>query len=109
MPGSLRRREAMAYFGLTDESELERIVIEYDIDADVNTSGQLIHIDADDAKAALFAEHEIVVGYRPDDEGVKRKLEGRARANAAAAKRRRQARRARLQVRVAARKDKPIP
>jgi len=109
MPGSLRRREAMAYFGLTDEAELERVAVEYELDVDVDTEGRIIEVDADDAKRALFGEHEIVVGYRPDDEGVKRKLEGRARANAAATKRRRQARRARLQARVAARQDKPIP
>lgn len=100
----MTRAEALAYFGLGDDvEELERICLEHDIDVDVDLAGQITKVDADEAKAVLFAEHKRKVGYRPDDERVQRALERRARANVAAAKRRRRERRKRLEERVAKR------
>jgi uncharacterized protein YuzE len=111
MGGWLTRAEALAYFGLgEDVEELERIVLEHDIDVDVDIDGNLTHIEAEDAKAALFHEHKRRVGYRPDDERVRTALERRGKANAAAAKRRRRDRRKRLEDRVARRRaNQPNP
>jgi hypothetical protein len=102
--GWLSRKEALAYFGLGDDvEELERLCVEHDVDVDVNDAGDIMRVDAAEAKAVLFTEHKRKVGYRPDDERVQKVLQRRERANAAARKRRRRERRKRLEERVAKR------
>jgi hypothetical protein len=100
MPGGMTRREAMAYFGLEEEAELERVAVEYELDVDVDTEGRIIEVDADDARRALFGEHERKVGHRPDDPAAHAKAQKAHRDRQAAAKRRRRERRVRLQERV---------
>ena len=100
MPGWLTRREAMAYLGLQDEAELERMVVAYEIDVDVDTDGRIVEVEADDVRRALFGEHERKVGHRPDDPAAHAKAQRTDRDRQAAAKRRRKARRARLEERI---------
>lgn len=59
--------EAMRYFGV-DLPGLEKIVADYNIDADIDLDGQIVAVNAADVKEPLFVEHEKEVGYRPDDE-----------------------------------------
>jgi hypothetical protein len=104
MPGWMSRAEALAYFDLgADVAELERIILEHDIDADVDELGRILEVDAEHAKAALFAEHERKVGYRPDDPGAMARERKKARDREDAARRRRRAKRERLAARVKAR------
>ena len=60
--------EAMRFFGMDTVEELEQTIIEFDIEADFNTAGDVIAIECSDLKEALFTRHERQVGYRPDDE-----------------------------------------
>ena len=107
MGGWLSRAEALAYFGLGDDvEELERVCLEHDIDIEVDIAGEVVQVDAEEAKAVLFAEHKRKVGYRPDDQRVREALQKRERVNQAAAKRRRRERRRRLEERMAARRDR---
>ena len=103
MPGWLSWQEAMAYFGLDDQLDLERIAVEHGLDVDVDAEGHITLVDADDAKRALFAEHERAVGHRPDDPAAHAKAQKGTRAREASARRRRRERRARLEARVRSR------
>jgi len=76
--------EALKFFGLGDNlEELERIVDEYDLDADFDEEGSLVSVDLSESKEALFEEHRKNVGYRPDDpkamERERKKVERRER------------------------------
>lgn len=59
-------REAMSFFGV-DELELERIVLEHDVDVETDDNGNITFVDPSDIKEVLFKEHEKKVGHRPDD------------------------------------------
>lgn len=100
MAGELTRREAMAYLGLEEEAELERIAVAYELDVDVDTEGRIVTVDAEDAQRALFGEHERKVGHRPDDPAARVKVQKAHHERQLAAKRRRRERRVRLQERV---------
>jgi len=100
MPGWLTRHEAMAYFGLDEEAELERVAVEYELDVDVDADGRITQVEADDARRALFGEHEKKVGHRPDDPKAHAKVQKAHHDRELAAKRRRRERRARLAERV---------
>lgn len=97
--GLISVEQAIASFGLVDEpdpvTELERIVLEYDLDADVDDDGNLLAIDAD-IREAVFEEHRKKVGYRPDDPVAQEKERKREEAERAKAKARRKARREKL-------------
>ena len=109
MSGWLLPQEAMAYLGLEEEAELERVAVEYDLDVDVDTEGRITQVEADDVRRALFGEHERKVGHRPDDPKVRAKVQKAHRDREAAAKRRRRERRGRLRERVARRSTQPNP
>ena len=67
-PTMATTEEALRFFGLGNKiEELERIVVEYDLDADFDDAGELILVDVGDVKEALFEEHKRNIGYRPDD------------------------------------------
>lgn len=59
-------KEAMAYFGV-DEPELERIVLEHDVDVETDDLGRITYVDTSDIKRVLFKEYEKKLGHRPDD------------------------------------------
>lgn len=109
------RVQACRFFGLTDDDagydELNELVVEFDIDAEVGPIGDVIAINANDPglKEALFARHHRKVGHRPDDS----KKMGKARSimmntELAAKDQRKAARRDRLPKRIAARKRSKI-
>lgn len=66
MPNWMNWREAMAYFGV-DEPELERIVLEHDVDIETDDNGNIRLVDSRDIKEVLFKEYEKKAGHRPDD------------------------------------------
>jgi len=98
--------EALRYFGLgEDVEELERIVIEYHLDAEVDEQGNLTAIDTTEAAEALFAEHERSVGYRPDDPAVAEQIRVEKEAEEIQAKQARQITRSRLENKVTTRRQ----
>ncbi len=96
-------REALAYLGLADLGELEQLVIDRDMDAEVDTEGNLVGIDGRELREALFDLHEQAVGYRPDDPKAQDAEAKRAARREATARRARVARRAKMIERVKAR------
>jgi len=88
--GLIPVQQAIESFGLRDAEnaigELERIVLEYDLDADVDDDGNLLAITGD-IREAVFEEHRKNVGHRPDDpvaQEKQRKLEQDEREKAKA-------------------------
>lgn len=96
---TLSVKEALRFFGLDDVSDLERIVLEYDIDAEVDDAGGLVAIDAADLREPLFAEHERRHGHRPDDPAAVDRARKDQHRHEEAARRRRADRRERLRER----------
>lgn len=66
MPDWMKPEEAMRYFGV-DLVAVEDLAIEYDMDIEVDDEGNLIAVNAADAREALFPEYEKKHGHRPDD------------------------------------------
>jgi hypothetical protein len=94
--------EALRFFGLDDVAELERIVLEHDIDAEVDDDGELVAIAAE-LREPLFEEHRRRHGHRPDDPEQVAKAHRAMREFDEEARRRRAARRTRLRERHAKR------
>jgi len=67
MPDWMPTDTALRYFGLQTEAELEDLVLEFNIDAEVDNLGNVLTIDASDTREALFESHKRKVGHRPDD------------------------------------------
>jgi hypothetical protein len=70
-PAWLRIDEALMYLGLPlgdeGEAELERIIDEYDIDAEVSDVGRIIGADPQDLQRALLDRYVKKTGHRHDD------------------------------------------
>lgn len=58
---------AMRYLGIDDLDELERVVVDHDVDVELDGNGLIRAVEMTTLKNALFEEHRRVVGYRPDD------------------------------------------
>jgi hypothetical protein len=99
--------EALRFYGLdNDVEELERMVVDYGIDADFDGDGRLMAVDVEgpEAREALFGEHQRKTGFRPDDPDEHRKALAAMAGQRKAAKTRRMKKRGKLERRVAARK-----
>ena len=90
--------EAMRYFGVDDIQELQRIVLEHDIDVEVDDDGALVSI-IGDLKEPLFEEHHRQVGHRPDDPEQMKKAHANQQRRETLARQRREARRELLKAR----------
>jgi hypothetical protein len=71
-PGWFRIEEAQRYLGLDpadpeSEAELERIIDEYDVDAEVSDVGRIIGIDPVDLQRALLDRYRKKTGHAHDD------------------------------------------
>lgn len=111
MPNWITRREVMQYLGLVQPGELisaqameelERIVVEHDLDVELDDGDLIATVEGDQAKLreALFEEHRRNAGHRPDDpeamERVTAEQEQAAQVAAAARQRGRDIVRARV-------------
>ena len=68
--------EAARYFGIETEDELEDIVSDFGLDVEVDDDGHILRVEATfDTRAALFALHELRVGYNPADETMQARIE----------------------------------
>ena len=104
MAGWMTTEEALRYFGLGDDvDELERIVVEYGLDADFDDDRRITRVDGNDAGDALFAEHEKQIGYRPDDPTAMARVRRNAEQRENRAKAKREEKRTSLVRRVQAR------
>jgi hypothetical protein len=107
----ITRASALRYFGLADDDdgwdELNEIVDEFDIDAEVGENGDVLRINSNDPgmREALAERHKRQVGHRPDDpEKVKEARDRLTASEKARKRRRREARRQRLPRRIAERR-----
>ena len=102
MPNSwMSREEAQRFFGglIDTDEELERFVLDHDIDAEVDDDGTIITIDASDIREHLFELHRSKLGHRPDDPDAQAKAAKRERDREGRRRRKRAGRRALLEAR----------
>lgn len=97
-------RAAMRFLGISDIEELERIVIEHEVEVDIDEDGEVFAVHGGEAlREALFEEHRKNLGHRPDDPNVaveNEALRNAERERASAERgRRREALKARVQAR----------
>lgn len=102
--------EAARYFGIETDDELEDIVTDFGLDVEVDDDGQITAVEATfDTRAALFALHELRVGYSPADEDVKTKLDAVDKGKETKARNKRLQRRALLENRLKSRARRVSP
>jgi hypothetical protein len=71
----------MRFLGISDVEELERIVIEHNVEVDIDDDGEVFAVHGGEPlREALFEEHRKNIGHRPDDPNVA--VENQARLNA---------------------------
>lgn len=98
-------QEAIRYFGLSNLDELEDLVVDHGLEAQLGRNHELEGVQGGaPAREALFTRHESAVGHRPDDRAAGERERKKALDREGAARRRRKAKRATLEGRVAARR-----
>jgi hypothetical protein len=58
---------ALRFFGLDTEEELEDLVLELGVEAEVAGDGRILAVSAEGRQAVLHKVYERNVGHRPDD------------------------------------------
>jgi hypothetical protein len=97
----------MRFLGISDPDELERIVIEHDIEVDIDDDGEVFAVHGGLAlREALFEEHRKNLGHRPDDPNVAVENQALQNAERERASAERGRRREALEARVRAREVK---
>jgi len=66
----MTRDEALKYFGINNEEELEELVLEHGLLAEVDVNGRILVVDLEGASEALHTRFERKHGLRPDDPKV---------------------------------------
>lgn len=100
-------QEALKYFGLTKIEDLEDLVEDFKIDADISPEGELVAIDAADPQVAeaLFELQRRRFGQRPDDPQAQAQAKRRREEEERQSRIRREANRPRFSDRVARRRS----
>lgn len=96
--------EAIRYFGLKSLEDLEEVCADYDLDYDLDKNGNLIGVNAEEARDVLFELHKEKVGHRPDDPEYMKKAEANRKRRESSQRLRREQRKGMLVRRVAGRK-----